>query len=247
MPLPIQPVNQNKKEEPDNKPTSMFDLLQMVMNPITVLQDSLLTNRDKVAIKDVWLKSEALDNGKLKVDASITDRDLLELIGRGLIEGSGRVVSFTTKGEKVLKEAILNDEVSALQKKASLIKKASKKLVAKNSFDFGDEVLVRTESKERLGTRYISIPKKAFLAKGNFSPMEIDSYDISTRKDGKYKKLKDYSENELIKVLHLAKSIIANHKDISVKLASNGKFANIVPINRLKAFATFIMEELNSR
>lgn len=248
MPFPIMPVN-DKREGPDIGPKhDFFNLLPLLLNPITVLQDSVLSSKDKETIRDIWLKSETLENGKLKVASNIPERDLMELKGRGLIEGDGRLISFTAKGEKMLRESILNDEQCALQKKASLFKKASRKLVAKNSYDFGDEVLIRTESKESLGTRYIAIPKTAFAAKSKAAPREIEEYKVATRKnDGSYKSLNDYNEDELIQVLHLTKSLISSHKDISKKLAQTGKFESMVSIHRLKSFAIKIMEELNSR
>lgn len=248
MPFPIMPVNE-RREGPDSLVRQdLFNLLPLLLNPITVLQDSALSSRDKETIREIWLKSETLEDGKLRVASNVSDRDLMELKGRGFIEGDGRLVSFTSKGEKMLRESILNDEQSALHKKASLFKKASKKLVAKNSYDFGDEVLIRTESKERLGTRYISIPKTAFAAKSKAAPREIGEYKVATRKnDGAYKALNDYSDDELIQVLHLSKNLISGHKEVSKKLAQAGRFENMVPIHRLKSFAIKIMEELNSR
>ncbi len=246
-PFPIMPVN-DRRESISDKQQDIYNLLPLMMNPIAILQDSLSSKKDKEAVREIWLKSETLDDGRLKVNASIADRDIFELISKGLIDGDGRIVSFTVKGEKMLKESILSDETSALQKKASLFKKASKKLVAKNSYDFGDEVLIRTENKERFGTRYINIPKSAFAAKTKAEPREIDQYKIATRNEsGDYKDLKDYSEDELIQTLHLAKNLILNHRDVSNKLAQTGDFLRLVPVNRLKSFSILIMEELNSR
>ena len=247
MPYPIIPMS-DKRQSLDLSTQDINNLLPLFMNPITVLQDSTLNNKDKNSIKEIWLKSESLEDGKLEVSASISDRDLMELRGRGFIEGNGRVISFTKKGEKILKEAILNDEISSLHKKASLFKKASKKLIAKNSYDFGDEVLIRTANKENIGVRYISISKKAFMEKSKAEPREIDSYKFATRNEkGGYKSLSEYSEDELVQVLHLVKHTLANHKDIMNKLAGNGNFEYMIPVHRIKHFSTLIMEELNSR
>ena len=245
MAIPIMPVNEHN-ELPDDRNQDISGLIPLMISPLTVLQDFIDGNADRGKIKDIWLKSEALEDGTFKIGSSISERDIWELKGRGLIEGDGRTVSLTDKGQKILREAILDDEQSSLTKEASLVKKASKKLISKNSYDFGNEVLVRT-NKEKFGARYITVPKQAFKDK-KASPREITEYNIDTRNDdNSYKNLKDYSEEELVQVLHLAKRIVSNRDLIMKKMAARGKLPQSIPVNRIKAFTTMIIEELNSR
>jgi len=245
-PFPIIPVN-DRRREPENFKQDITGLIPILVNPLTVLQDYLNLGNDKSKLKDIWLKSEAQEDGTIKVTSSISDRDLWELKGRGLIDGDGRIVSFTDKGKKILKESILNDENSSLSKKASFVKKASKKLVSKNSYDFGNEVLVRISDKEKFGTRYVTIVKSAFKD-SKTSPKEIDEYTFSPRFDnGVPKQLKNFSEEELVQILHISKNIISNKDKIIKNLVAEGSLTNSVPIHRIKAFMAEVMEELNLR
>jgi len=86
-----------------------------------------------------------------------------------------------------------------------------------------------------------------FISKNKFNkkakPQTIDSYNIETKANGKYKKLKDYKEEDLIKVLHLAKTIVDNSHKIVV---ASSDLQN-VPVHRIKYFSEVIMKELNSR
>lgn len=248
MPFPIIPVKQtDRRDGPDESRQDISGLIPILVNPLTILQDFLNINNDKGRLKEVWLKSESQDDGSVRVASDIPERELWELKCKGLIDGDGRVVSFTEKGKKILKDAILGDEKSSFSKKASLVKKASRKLVAKNSYDFGNEVLVRVSNKEKYGTRYITISKKAF-EESKTTAKRIDEYKVASHFDsGKPKSLKDYSEEELVQVLHLAKNVISNSKEITRGLSAQGALNNGVPSHRIKAFVAKVMEELNSR
>lgn len=247
MPFPIMPIN-DKNNLPDDSNQDITHLIPLMVNPLTILQDFVEGNNDRKAIKEIWLKSESLEDGdSMKVSTSISDRQLMELRGKGLIDGNGRVVSLTERGKKILRDSILNDEQSALSKKASLIRKASKKLIAKNSYDFGNEVLVRT-NKEKFGARYISVSKTAFCKKSKAEPREITAYTFNTKnQDGSPRKLADYSEEDLVQVLHLVKRVVSNKDGISRVMASRGEIFGGIPENRMKSFTKMIVEELNSR
>lgn len=244
MPAPITPVN-DRFDDPYSKSEKKADWIQLLplfVSPNNILQDYMVNDKDRESLKDVWLKSMSKHDGSLAVESSVSDQELRILKSRGLIEGVGREVKLTQKGSKVLSESILDGEQS------SFVRQASKKLIARNSYDFGDEVLVRINNKDKFGVRYVAVSKEAF-SKRKASPIEITDYDINTKnQDGSDKSLSDYSDLELIKILHLARRIVSNKSEICKQALLNKtyKFASF-PANRIKAFASLVLEELNSR
>jgi uncharacterized cupredoxin-like copper-binding protein len=233
MPSPINKVKDEMLYVADNK-IDINDIISLVqMSPSLFLRNSA-TAEDKKAIADIFMHSEDLGNHRVKLAADIPMPRLTTLKSKGYIVADGSVIEFTESGRKILKETILGDEKSALTKQAS------KKMISKNSYDFVENVLVKIGDPEKFGVKFISISKSAFNKKA-ISPIEIEKYEINTRKeDGSLKTLKDYSEKELIHVLHLAKKIIQNSSRIA--LASSKS----VPVHRLEAFCEIILKELNS-
>lgn len=192
---------------------------------------------EKKHLKEVWLHSSSLGDNTIQVGKSVDTKIVENLKIKGLISGMGDRYRLTEKGSKLLRDAILNDEQS------SLTKKASKKMISKSSYDFGDYVFVKVQNPEKFGARYINISKPVF-AKKKLEPTVIDEYKIATRKeDGTLKQLSDYSDEELIHVLHLAKKITDN----AHKIVISGNKMTTVPIHKIKNFAVKILEELNSR
>lgn len=233
-PYPIKKVTE-QTEVPTNESQNIVNLLPLLQLPMFGLQDILNSSKDKEIIKKIWYACDTVEQGKLRVSSKVSKDDVNALKAHGLIDVSNDVIAFTDKGMKLLRESILNDE------KSSLTKTASKTLISKNSWDFGEEVLVKINHPEKFGSKYIRIAKSNFANKSQ----QILEYKIATRKpDGNYRDIKDYSEKELIQVLHLAKNIINNRT--KVKFAAN-EIAAAIPINRIKAFAEMILKELNNR
>jgi hypothetical protein len=234
MPLPIRKVqDESSVDERLKIEGDWTTLLPMLRSPLMVLQ--FPTNeQEKTALKNLWLHSHT-EGDILKVADNVSEQDLALLRSKGLITTEEQDVQLTDFGKKTLKAAILDDE------RSSFTKKASKQLLSKNSYDFGADVLVRLKHPDKFGTKYITISKKSF-AKKDILPIDIKQYSIATKKeDGSYKTLHDYSDDELIHVLHLAKRVVGE----SSKIALAGP-ACYVPVNRIKAFAEMIMGELNA-
>ena len=237
MPLPIRKV----KDEVMMQESQKFDLDNLLpflqLSPFLILGMPQSNPVEKKALKELWLHSEDIGEDKIRISAKIPQQDVSMLRAKGFLKGDGNVAQFTELGKKALKEAILNDEQSAFTKEAS------KSLISKNSYDFGEDVLVRINHPEKFGARYITIPKRAIKDK-KMSPKKIESYKIATRSaDGSYRDISEYTEEDLVSVLHLAKSII---KNASI-LALAGEKPQYIPVNRLKEFSELIIEELNSR
>jgi hypothetical protein len=236
MPLPIQKVKDINMESYSIDPANLNSIIPLLQTqPIFVLFESNSNKKEKEAMKKIWLNSKDVGGNKVEISSEIPIQDLALLEGRGYIKGAGNLFEITQSGKKVLKESILEEEES------SFCKKASKDLVSKNSFDFGDEVLVRVSHPEKFGAKYITISKRAF-SKKKIKPITFNSYSIKTKKaDLTPKCIADYSEEELVQVLHLSKKIIDNASIIALAAKS------AIPVNRIKAFADMVMEEINSR
>jgi len=203
--------------------------------------DSLLSfsntnnEKEKEIMNQIWSTSKEIDNGKFKISSSISLSDLNLLKNRGKIVLNGDEVKLTSSGKKLLRECLLDEE-------STFTKKASKKIVSKNSYDFGENVLVKVNHPEKFGARYVSVNKKSFTRK-NIEPQKIEAYTIQTKNEnGDYKKLSEYSDEELIQALHLSKKIIANASALSLK-----EGIRAIPVHRIKSFSELIMTELNSR
>lgn len=231
------PINKIQDEMIDNKVQSqnMSNIL-----PLLELNDffgdflNATGDMEKNAIIDIWLHGQTAEN-KIKAPDNISQQDIEILKNKGLVKGQNRYVEFTESGKKVLKQSILDDE------KSTLTKSASKQMINKNSYDFGDEVLVKINHPERIGARYISIGKK-IVSKKNIIPTKINNYQIDTKKEnGEWKNLKDYSDKELIQTLHLANKIIKSSSKIALATTT------YIPVHRLKRFSELIMEEINSK
>ena len=83
-----------------------------------------------------------------------------------------------------------------------------------------------------------------YLKKNKCTPKPASSINLETRKEnGKYKTLSEYSDEELIKVLHVAKKVVEN----SNKIAMSSDKIKYVPVHRIKEFSNNIFHELNSR
>ena len=234
MPLPIIKVKDNYIEPNMEKRQDVTTLIPLLQPFLMVQKDQ---KREKEMIKKIWLSSKTVNQNRIEVTADASLKDLTELSHKGFIRGSGNTYELTPEGSKLLKESILNDE------KSSITKQASKQMTLKNSYDFGDEVLVRVIHAEKFGTRYIAIAKDKFPNK-NAALKTFGEYTIATKKaNGSEKTLSEYSEEELVQVLHLAKKIIDN----AHKIIISGKTLEHVPVNRIKSFSEIIMKELNSR
>lgn len=230
MPYPIR-----KTKEQFEEPTIAVDnLSQFISQPYSLLQSLVYSEKDKNIIKTIWASSQIQDDKSMIVGESIPGRELYELVNRGLInfiDQDKRIVALTDRGAKMLRETLLNE-------KSSFTKQASKQLVSKNSYDFGDEILIRVSHPEKFGTRFMSFKKKTFASKAK--PQIIEEYKIATRKNnGEFKEIQDYTEEELVHVLHLAKKIIDNaHGIVTSEMIE-------VPVHRIKAFAEIILEKMN--
>ena len=235
MPIPISKVNERDEfREGQFDPAELTNLLPLLqLHPMILFQDTGANKAEKEAVKQVWLNSSDLGEDRIEITPGVLNQHLGLLESKGFIRGEGNVYEFTTSGRKLLKESILDDEESAFSKQAS------KQLVAKNSYDFGKDVLIKVNHPEKFGTKYITIPKKAF-AKKNMKAKEIDEYKVATKDEsGEYRRLSSYTDEELVTVLHLAKNVINNASRIAI---TSGKS---VPIHRIKAFAEMVMTELN--
>jgi len=232
MPLPIRKVKDDMREgqAPDIDLSTLLPFLQ--------LQPFVLVNadnkREKGIINKLWSTATIQDGDRMEIPSDISNQDISLLKAKNLIEADGELVSLTASGVKLLKESILSDETS------SFTKQASKEMMAKHSYDFGNEVLVKVKDSDKYGARYISISKSAFRKK-KIKPIIIASYDVETRtRNGSQRRLSSYTDNELIQVLHMTKNTIKNASKISL---DTGK---ALPVHRLKYFAEMIMEELNN-
>ena len=234
MPFPINKINDEMNYNNRVESQDFSNILPFL--ELTDIFSGMINSAgemEKKAIIDIWLHGEE-NNDKIKPPKNISQQDLDLLKNKGFIEGDSKYIKFTESGKKILKQSILDDE------KSTLTKSASKKMMNKNSYDFGNEVLVKINHPERIGARYIAIDKKEFN-KRNIIPNKIKKYEIATKKEnGEWKKLKEYSDQELIHTLHLAKRIIKDSSKIA--LASK----QYVPVHRLKRFSEIIMEEINS-
>jgi len=236
MPIPInkvQDIESNAQIFDSQDISTMLPFMQQ-NQPLFFLLEPQAGKREKEAMKEMWLKSTDLGEDRVKLAESMSQQNISILQSKGLIRGEGDVYELTQSGKRVLKESILSEE-------SSFCKQASKQMVSKNSYDFGKEILVKVSHPEKFGTRFITVSKKAFANK-NIKPIEFDSYDVQTRTaSGDMKSLADYTDEDLIKVLHLSKKIIDNSSKIA--LASTAT----VPVHKIKAFAEMVMEEINSR
>ena len=241
MPFPIR-KNQDSYNAPEVEAQDLSSLIPLLNNPMGLLQQIVHGGQDRKDLKDIWLNSETKEDKSLIVSSSIDGSKIQNLKNKGLlkIEASEPVViRFTKEGTRLLNESILSDEKCSV----SFTKQASKELVDKNSYDFGEEVLVKLNHPEKYGsTKYISVKKENFKKKA--SPIKINSYDIKTRdENGEYRTLDSYSEEELIQILHLSKNIIDNQHNIRIA----GNSIKNIPIHRIKNFAQFVLEKLNEK
>lgn len=232
MAIPIRKV----KEEFEVKANdSGFDLNILIpfLNNSPSLIGSFHSESDKKLLTGIWKKSEIIDSDTIKVADDISKQDISLLKAKGLVDSDGGdTISFTEYGKKILKESILGEE-------SSFTKTASKQMISCNSYDFGKDVLVKVQHPKNFGAKYINIAKSSF-AKKNIIPMQITDYKICTaKKDGTPKEFKDYTDEELIKVLHMAKKVLNNTSKIALAAKQP------IPIHRIKAFSEMIMEEIN--
>jgi hypothetical protein len=233
-PIPIRKVKDLDQIESQFNQDELMRLIPMIpMNTLMYLQEGLNDNKEeKEAVKKIWMNSQDIENNKIRLNSEIPSETVAFLKTRGLIRGDGNVFEFTSSGKKVLRKSILDDE------ECSFCKQASKQMISKNSYDFGNEVLVRVKNSKKFGTKYISVPRKLF-ANRKVTP-KVPDYNIATRKNnGEFKTINDYSDEELISVLHIAKRIIKNASKISREMGRT------VPVNRIKAFSEIIMSKLN--
>ena len=239
MPLPIRKVkDQVESKEIGAQYMGTVDLNSLLpflnISPYSLMGSSI-NESDKKALNKIWANSDIIDSGRIKVSADVSQQEISSLRAKGLVKGEENVLEFTEAGKKMLKDTILNDENS------SFTKQASKKMISENSFDFGDEVLVKIQHPQKFGARYINISKTSF-AKKNIEPKKIDTYKIATTKTGgTVKTLSEYSDNELVQVLHIAKKVIKHASQIA------GSTGQTVPVHRIKSFAEMVMEELNRK
>lgn len=241
MPLPINRNQESYNQEPSKEAQDLSSLIPLLQNPFGLLAQVIHGDDDRKALKEIWLNSSAKEDKSMVISSSVDQGKVRELSSRGLLEvdpHQPEVVKLTREGTKLLNETILSDEKCAV----SFIKKASKDLVSKNSYDFGEEVLVKINHPERYGFKYLAVKKNEF--KGKARPIAIEGYNLQTRDEsGNLKPLSSYSDLELVQVLHLAKRIIDNHQGI--RLA--GQKVIHVPVHRIKGFAEEILQELNRR
>jgi hypothetical protein len=188
MPIPISKVKDTMVESQTSIDLSILPLLKLPTS--FILLNSVNNKADREAIKKVWLHSDD-EGGKMRIKADVSKQDISLLQSKGYLKTEGDAFEFTTAGKDLLKKSILDDEKSALTKTAS------KKMMAKNSYDFGDEVLVKVNHPERFGTRYLSISRIAFNKKGMIP--RSPEYNFATAKsDGSKKQLGDYTDQELV-------------------------------------------------
>lgn len=241
-----QKIHTNKEMEDFSRNSQdISSLIPFILNPYNILQQFAYGEEDRKKLKDIWLSSDSDEHEVMTVESSVLQQDLDQLQQRGLIkyvDGLGKKIQFTSEGKGLLRESILSDEVTSY----SFTKKASRDLFSRNSYDFGNEVLIKLHNPEKYGIKYIAVTKDQYKKSGKNGekPQPVDDYNINTKdNNGNYKKLSDYTDEELIKVLHLSKRIIDNHQ--SIRLANNSLTS--VPIHRIKSFSELIMKELNER
>lgn len=237
------PIRKNNEDQPLNDKSNDFSASIFAQDSFNLmpfleqLYNMGSNSEDKKILKELWVNSKSLGRNMIEVNAGFNENYIKSLKTNGIIEGSGNKFTITSKGSKLLRDAILTDEQS------SLTKKASKKMISKSSYDFGDKVLVRVAHPEKFGVNYATVDKSAFENK-NIEPRKIVEHKIATRKqNGSEKELKDFTDEELITSLHLAKTIIENSQNIRV---SGSKFVD-VPVSKYKKFSEDIMRELNTR
>lgn len=240
MPYPIRKTREQFSQNEsgfDQTAQDMSSLIPFLQQPYSLLQQMATSDKDKEKIKKIWMSSETNEDKTLAVASSVDQRDIDEMKSKGfirIVDNKDRLISLTARGKKILNEAVLDSG-------SSFTKSASKKLISKNSYDFGKEVLVRVNKPEKFGTKYITVKKSMIEQKGAV-PQTIDNYSIKTKnEDGSYRKLSQYNDEELIKVLHLAKRILNNAHKIRIA----GSTITKVPVHKIHAFAELIMKELN--
>jgi len=212
----------------------LFSVIPLLdLYPFLSFQETKSSSREKEAMKNLWLHSKEIDGeeSKIEIIGEINPNDIRFLRSKGFIDGEDTLFEITASGRKTLKEAILDDEECAFTKKAC------KEIISKNCYDFGDSVLVQVKDKEKFGAKYMVMPKKT---QNKWSSKKINNFFIQTKTaSGKDKQIKDYSDEELIKVLYLSKNVIKNASSIALNIGKP------IPVNRLKCFAEMIMKELN--
>lgn len=234
MPARIYPIRESVIEEKANLPDEILNIIPLIQP--SLLHSIIDNGNDKELLRKVWSNSKSIGDLQFETPTNIASQEISSLVAKGLVEGSGRIFSLTQRGVRLLRESILNDE------KSTFTKKASKKLISKNSYDFGDKILVKMANSETFGTKYIFISKKQFNKTA--TPKQIDCSDIQTKnEDGSTKQIKDYTEEELVKVLHLAKRIVEHSHNIIISSSQ----LNQVPVHRIKHFSELVMRELNLR
>jgi len=121
MPSPIRPVRDTEQDFPSSLMGgigALSPLQQMWLEEeaqITVKKISRVDVRDAENLHKIWLSNDALeveasDAGEeilLFVPSDVDDYDLMRLKTNGLVVVSGRRVSPTEKGDKVLRDTIL--------------------------------------------------------------------------------------------------------------------------------------------
>ena len=218
-------------ENPFEREGQTFDITQFFNFPDIYNLKTEANDSDKDSLKKIWATSETVGDGLLKISSdAVQISDIVRLKSKGYIYDNGENIELTASGKKMLKEVILSED-------SSFTKVATKKLIANNAYDFDDSLLIRIKHAEKVGAKYISVPKKKFA---NINPQTIDNYNIETRDpEGNSRKISSYNDTELIKVLHLTKRIIKNAAKITEQCGQT------VPVNRIKAFSDLIMERLN--
>lgn len=266
MAIPINRVQDTQSDYYRDPYTAqdMTVIIPLLQNPFVSLQSATNQDVEKKLLKKIWLESKSIGNNAVKIGSSISENDLRDLRQKGLIEAdftdNQKIVKFTDRGSKLLRDAILSEssdykfssskqlrktaeaqDIGVLKRKYQwknvMTKRASKEIVSKNSYDFGDEVLVRVKDVKKFGTKYISI-KKAIFEKNGKIAQKVEPKNLEIKKD-----LSLYSDEDLIKMLYMAKNIVSNQNKIWEKKASTGE---IVSIRKIRKLATVILEELNS-
>lgn len=104
---------------------SLLDFLMEVMPDIVGPDFSIVLKKDvdnpnAKKLYGLWSDSEnKISERKFKRPPSMTESDVKELEVAGFIEIQGRDIKVTSKGVSVIKEMILNDNSSPLDKEAS--------------------------------------------------------------------------------------------------------------------------------
>ena len=100
---------------------SLLDYLQQIIPNLNKLQNNFkFVDKNSQMLYDLWHQSDfSATTGKMRQPADFDQRDVLELEKMGYIQIQGKMIKLTSKGIKVVKKMILNDDHNAFEQSDS--------------------------------------------------------------------------------------------------------------------------------